>query len=81
LNQENAGEASAMGGSANPLQAQASARLDQVQRFDLAVSESLRRLAGRYINNSETLVNTVRLEPSTSGRFRVVIVVEIADIL
>lgn len=69
-----------MGRSANPFQAQASARPDQAQRFDLAVSESLRRFAGRYINNRETLVNTVRLEPSTSGRFRVVIVVEIADI-
>jgi len=72
-----------MSGSANrpnPLQAQAKPRLDQAQCFDLAVSESLRRLAGRYIDNTETLVNTVRLEPSTSGRFRVVIVLEITDI-
>ena len=62
-------------------QTQASVRLDQPQALDRPVMESLRRLAGRYINNPESRVITVRLEPCPSGRFQVAIMVEIADIL
>ena len=61
--------------------AQASARLDQPQVLDRPVTESLRRLARRYINSPESRVITVLLEPGPSGRFQVAIVVEIADIL
>jgi hypothetical protein len=48
---------------------------------DMSVTESLRRLAGRYIDNPESFVNAVRLEPGSSGRFLVVITLETADIL
>jgi hypothetical protein len=48
---------------------------------NLAVSECLRHLAGRYVNNPELLVNGVYLESGPSGRFQVVITIEIGDIL
>jgi len=47
----------------------------------MTVTESLRRLAGRYVDNPESLVNAVRLEPGSSGRFLVIIMLETADIL
>ena len=47
----------------------------------MSVTESLRCLASRYINNPESLINGVRLEPGPSGRFQVVIMLEIANIL
>ena len=62
-------------------QDQASAILYQTQIFDMSVMEGLRRLARRYVNSPESLVNVVRLEPSTSGRFQIVIILEVADIL
>ena len=46
-----------------------------------SVTESLRRLAGRYINDPESLVNAVRFEQASSGRFLVVIMLEIEYIL
>ena len=55
--------------------------LDRPQVLDRPVTESLRRLARRYINNPESRIITVRLEPGPSGQFQVAIVVEIADIL
>jgi len=63
------------------LQAEANPPRDQTHVFDMSVAEGLRRLAERHINNPESLVNEVRVEPSPSGRFRVVITVEIASIL
>jgi hypothetical protein len=66
---------------ADPPQAQSNAGTDQAQAFDMSVTESLRRLARRYVDNPESLVDTVRLESGTSGRFRVVIVLETTDIL
>jgi len=66
---------------ASLLQAETNPPRDQTQVFDMSVAESLRRLAGRHINNPESLVNEIRVEPSPSGRFRVVITVEIASIL
>jgi hypothetical protein len=47
----------------------------------MSVAENLRSLAERYVNNPEPLINAVRLEPGPSGRFLVVIMLEIADIL
>lgn len=65
------------------LQAQASTRpqADQGQVLDTSVAESLRRLARRYVNNPESLVSALHLEPGPSGRFRIVITLEIAEIL
>ncbi|KAI9455438.1 hypothetical protein BJY52DRAFT_642405 [Lactarius psammicola] len=40
----------------------------------------LRNLAGRYINNPDTQVNMLRIEPGRGGRFEVWIVLELADI-
>jgi len=65
----------------DPLQVQIGAEPDQAQVLDIPVSERLRRLAGRYVNNPESLVNGVHLESGPSGRFQVVITVEIGDIL
>jgi len=47
----------------------------------MSVTEGLRRLARRYVNNPESLVNVVRLEPGASGRFQIVIMLEVANIL
>jgi len=80
LNQENADYAPPHE-AAGPLQVQSSAPRDQTQVFDMSVTDSLRHLAGRYVNNPQSLVNAIRLEPGPSGRFQVVIIVEIAGIL
>ncbi|KAH9965012.1 hypothetical protein BC827DRAFT_1265706 [Russula dissimulans] len=65
-----------------PLQAQTGTGLDKAQVLDMIpVSEGLRRLARRYVNNPESLVNAVQLEPAPSGRIQVVIMIEIAEIL
>jgi len=47
----------------------------------MSAPERLRRLAGRYVNDPESLVNGVHLEPGPSGRFQIVIAIEIGDIL
>ena len=47
---------------------------------DVSVTESLRQLAGHYVNNPGLLVNAVRLEQGPSSRVRVVIVLEVANI-
>jgi len=47
----------------------------------MPATEGLRRLARRYVNNPESLVNAVRLEQSASGRVQVVIMLEVIDIL
>jgi len=49
--------------------------------LDLSVPERLRRLAGRYVSNPDSTVNGVHLEPGPSGRFQVVITIDISDIL
>ncbi len=48
---------------------------------EMSVPERLRRLAERYVNNPDSLVSGVHLEPGPSGRFQVVITIEIGDIL
>ena len=54
---------------------------DQAPVLDMSTPERLRRLAGHYVNNPESLVNGVYLESGPNGRFQVVITVEIGDIL
>ena len=49
--------------------------------LDMSVPERLRRLARRYINNPESLINGVHLEPGPSGRFQVIVTIDIDDIL
>jgi hypothetical protein len=47
----------------------------------MPVPDNLRRFAERYFNNPESLINAVHFEYRPSGRLRVVIMLEIADIL
>lgn len=47
----------------------------------MSVADSLRRLADRYVNNPDSVVGVVRLEPGSSGGFQVVIILEVADLL
>jgi len=54
---------------------------DRAQVLDMSIPERLRRLAGRYVNDAESIVNGVHLEPGPSGRFQIVITIEIGDIL
>jgi hypothetical protein len=49
--------------------------------LDLSAPERLRRLAGRYVSNPDSTVNGVHLESGPSGRFQVVITVDIGDVL
>ena len=49
--------------------------------LDMSVPERLRRLAGRYVSNPDSTVNGVHLEPGPSGRFQVIITIDIGDIL
>ena len=49
--------------------------------IDLSAPERLRRLAGRYVSNQDSTVNGVHLEPGPTGRFQVVITIDIGDIL
>ena len=63
------------------LHVQTSAEHDQAEVLDIPASEHLRRLARRYVNNPESLVNGVHLESGPSGQFRVVITIEIGDII
>jgi hypothetical protein len=48
---------------------------------DLSVPGRLRRLAGRYVSNPDSTVHGVHLEPGPSGRFQVVITIDINDML
>ena len=52
----------------------------EAQAIDMPVPERLRRLARRYVDNPESLVNGVHLEPGPSGRFQVVITIDITDV-
>lgn len=45
-----------------------------------SVAEGFRRLADRYVNNPNSVVGVVRLEPGPSGGFQVVIILEVADL-
>jgi len=43
-------------------------------------ANALRNLASRYLNNPETRVNMLRIEPGHGGRFEVWIALELADV-
>ena len=43
-------------------------------------ANGLRILAGRFLNNPDTLVHMLRIEPGPGGRFEVWIALELADI-
>ena len=47
----------------------------------MSVADGLRSLADRYVNNPNSVVDVLRLEPGPSGGFQVVIVLEVADLL
>lgn len=49
--------------------------------LDLSVPERLRRLARRYIDSRDSTVDGVHLESGPSGRFQVVITIDISDVL
>lgn len=51
------------------------------QTPDVSIAESRRRLAGQYLNNPNAYVATIRLEPGLSGRFEVIITLEMTDIM
>ena len=57
-----------------------SAMPDEAQAIDMPIPERLRRLARRYVNDPESLVNGVRLEPGPFGRIQVVITIDITGI-
>ena len=44
-------------------------------------TEVLRQLASRYLNQPDSQVDMVRMEPGLGGRIRVVITLELADLL
>ena len=48
---------------------------------DASVAERRRRLVGRYLNDPDVYVSTIRLEPGTSGELQVIVTFGIADIL
>ncbi|KAF8267629.1 hypothetical protein EI94DRAFT_1801433 [Lactarius quietus] len=52
-------------------------------RQDPAISDArgLRRLADRYVNNPDSVIGMVHLEPGSSGGFQVIIILEVADLL
>ena len=47
---------------------------------NIPLANGLRILAGRLLNNPDTLVNTLRIEPGSGGRFEVWIALELADL-
>ena len=49
--------------------------------LDMSVPERLRRLAGCYVNDPDSTVNGVHLECGPSGRFQVVVTIDIGDVL
>ena len=48
---------------------------------DISVPERLRRLAGRYVDNPDSTVSGVYVESGPSGRFQIVITIDIGDVL
>ena len=82
LYQENAGYAP-LYEAAGPPQIQMGTARNAGRRgaLDLSVPERLRRLAGRYIDNQDSTVSGVHLESGPSGRFQVVITIDIGDVL
>ena len=55
--------------------------LPQVPTVEALIAEGRRRLAGRYIDSPDAFVSMIRLEPSPSGQFQVIITVEMANVV
>ncbi|KAF8258377.1 hypothetical protein EI94DRAFT_1754868 [Lactarius quietus] len=53
----------------------------QVQTPDASIEERRRRLVGRYLNDPDVYVSTIRLEPGPSGELQVIITLGMADVL
>jgi hypothetical protein len=49
--------------------------------LDLSIPERRRCLARRFVNNQNSIVSGVHLDSGPSGRFQVVITIDIGDIL
>ena len=49
-------------------------------QVDIQPANGLRILASRFLNNPDTLVNMLRIEPGPGGRFEVWIALELVDI-
>lgn len=64
-----------------PVLRQNGAAPNEAQAIDTSVPERLRRLARRFVDNPESLVNGVHLDPDPFGRFQVVITIDITNIL
>ena len=60
-----------------PFQVQNDPERNEAQAVGTSAPERLRRLARRYVNNPESVVNGVHLEPGPSGQFQVVITIDI----
>ena len=66
---------------AGPAQAFLDELPHQVPALNEPAAEVLRRLANRYLNELDSQVDMVRMEPGPAGGIRVVITLELADLL
>jgi hypothetical protein len=76
-NQENIDHAP-LRGDVGRAQASRNVWSDQTPVPEMSVTEDLRHLAGRYLDNPDSQVRLVRLEMVPSGQFQVVIILEMA---
>jgi len=53
----------------------------QPHALDQPAVENLRRLASRYVHHPDSKVDMVRMEPGTAGRYKVVIELDMTDLL
>jgi len=65
---------------AHPLEAYPGVQPHAAPPADMPPANGLRNLASRFLNNPDTLVNMLRIEPGPGGRFMVWIELELADI-
>ncbi|KAH9073030.1 hypothetical protein EDB83DRAFT_155158 [Lactarius deliciosus] len=65
---------------ADPPDAFPGVQLHPAAPANMPPANRLRNLASHYLNNPDTHVNILRIEPRPSGRFEVLIVLELADI-
>ena len=54
--------------------------LRQVPVFNEPAGEILRHMANRYLNDPDSQVNMIHMEPGTGGGIRVEITLELADL-
>jgi hypothetical protein len=53
----------------------------QALGVDASIAERRRRLVGRYLNDPDVYVSTIRLEPGTDGELQVIITLGMADVI